>query len=197
MKLTKTVAVPLVGVLLVIGAGAVLATTAMGPSSGAVPVQPAAESPSPAPTAGTKAKLDVQDTALTDALDKLVAKGTINVAQKQAVLDAVAAERIARQQARQAVRQKAMADWQQLRGFLADGVITKDEFDKLPADSPLRTMTTLMADGKITLDELKAAGRGLFGAGLGKGWMKHGMGGMGKWGDGADATPAPTTGSGG
>ena len=72
----------------------------------------------------------------------------------------------------------AKADRQQLKDFLADGVITQDEFDKLPADSPLRKMTGLMDDGKITTDELKALGRGFMkGKGNGgHGWLREGQG---------------------
>jgi polyhydroxyalkanoate synthesis regulator phasin len=119
------------------------------------------------------------DTVLSDVLDDLVTKGTITAAQKSAIVDAVAAERAvrreARQEARKATREQAKANRQQLKGFLADGVITKDEFDKLPADSSLRKMTGLMDDGKITTDELKALGRGFMnGKGNGQGWLWKG-----------------------
>ncbi len=101
---------------------------------------------------------------LSDVLDDLVTKGTITATQKTAILDAVKAERTvrreARQEARKAAREQAKANRQQLKGFLADGVITQEEFDKLPADSRLRKVTGLMDDGKITTDELKALGRG-------------------------------------
>ena len=75
-------------------------------------------------------------------------------------------------------------------GFLADGVITQQEFNQLPADSPLRKLTTLMDDGKITSDELRELGRGLF---LGNG---HGRGNaFGHFFKGdkpnPDATPTP------
>ena len=116
------------------------------------------------------------DTVLSDVLDDLVTKGTITTAQKTAILDAVKAERAvrreARQEARKAAREEMKANRQQLKGFLADGVITKEEFDKLPADSLLRKVTGLMDDGKITKDELKALGRGFMGGkGNGNGWF--------------------------
>ena len=64
------------------------------------------------------------------------------------------------------------ANRQQLKGFLADGVITREEFDRLPADSLLRKVTGLMDDGQITRDELKSLGRGLMGGkGRGNGWF--------------------------
>jgi len=187
MKIGKTAVIPLVGALLLVGTGAVVAATSNDPAGSTVTVPVAAPTATPAP--GTTTRPVRTDTALDDALDSLVTKGTITAAQKQAVLDAVAAERTTRMQERQANRQ-------QMRDFMADGVITKDEFDKLPADSPLRQMTTLMDDGKITLDELQALGRGFKGGG-GHGGMGGGMGGgMRGWGDPA-ATPAPTSGTSG
>ena len=181
MKLSRTtVVVPLAGLLLIGAAGAVAATS--GEPSAAAPVVVAAPSATPAPSAGTTVTPEKTDTVLTDVLDELVTKGTITAAQKTAIVDAVSAERTARREARQAARQ-------QIKDFLADGVITQEEFNTLPADSPLRTATTLMDDGKITTDELKSLGRGLLGGGRGG----HGMG---RSDDGTTATPSasPTTG---
>ena len=81
-----------------------------------------------------------------------------------------------------------------MQEFWADGVITKEEFDKLPADSPLRTMTGLMDDGKITTDELRGL-RKMVGGGRGG----HGMwGGKGQGnGNGPVASPAPSAGTSG
>jgi hypothetical protein len=194
----STLVIPLAAVLLVGAAGAVMATS-VGPGAPAPAAQqPAAASPSAAPSPGAKTTTPTfEDTALADALDSLVSKGTITAAQKQAVLDAVAAERATRKAARVAAREQAKADRQQLRDFLSDGVITKEEFAKLPADSPLRKATTLMDDGQITTDELKGLGLGFGrmggkGGGMG-GWFgsKHRMGG---W---PDASPAPTAGTSG
>jgi polyhydroxyalkanoate synthesis regulator phasin len=184
MKLSRTtIVVPLAGLLLVGAAGAVAATS--GDPAPTAPAVVAAPSATPAPSAGTTVKPEKADTVLTDVLDDLVTKGTITAAQKTAITDAVSAERTARREARQAARQ-------QIRDLLEDGVITQEEFDTLPADSPLRTVTTLMDDGKITTDELRSIGRGLLGGGRG-----HGPGhGGGKADDGATATPSasPTTG---
>ncbi len=200
MKLSKTtLVIPLAAALLVGAAGAVMATTA---TPAAPEVQAlAAATPTPSPSPGTTVKPAVKDDLLTGVLDDLVTKGTINSGQKTAILNALAAERTARQEARKAARDKAKADLQQIKGFLSDGVITKEEFDKLPADSALRKVTTLMDDDKITTDELKSIWRGL---GIGKdngnvfGGKGHGFFGGGKGngnGNGAapSASPAPTS----
>ena len=197
MNLNKTtLVVPLVAVLLIVAAGAVFATS--GDPSAPLVAAPAAATPSPTPVPSDGRKGVQTDDVLTGVLDDLVTKGTITDAQRKAIVDGVATERTARQDARKAAREQAMADWKQLKDFLSDGVITKAEFDKLPATSPLRKLTTLMDDGKITTDELKTLGMGWFGGGMGG----HGMGGMfgGKgghgWGNGAkpDASASPTTG---
>jgi polyhydroxyalkanoate synthesis regulator phasin len=170
MKLSRsTIVLSLSGLLLVAGASVVLATSGPGPAATETAVVPAAESASPSAATGTRPK--AQDTVLTGVLDDLVAKGTITESQKQAVLDGVSAERTARQEARKAAREAAKAERQQIRAFFADGVLTQEEFDQLPADSRLRQLTDLMADGQITTEELKALGR-TFGI-----WR----GGHGKW----------------
>jgi polyhydroxyalkanoate synthesis regulator phasin len=175
MKLnTTTIGIPLAIVLLVGAAGVVMATS----GSPAAPAEqvPAAASPTPGPSSDTTVKPPKADPVLSDVLDELVAKGTITAAQKTAILDAVKAERSVRREARQetrkAAKEQAKANRQQLKGFLTDGVITREEFDKLPADSPLRKMTGLMDDGKITTEELKALGREFMGGkGQGHGWF--------------------------
>ncbi len=192
MKLTSTLVIPVAGLLVALGAGAVLAANGVPSAGAAAPIVPAAASPSPAPSAGT-VEPRLKDPLLTDVLDGLVTKGTITEAQKTAILDALAAERTARATE---LRQRA----QQLRDFLSDGQITQDELDQLPADSPLRTLTSLMDDGKITVDELRSIGRG----------MLRGLGGFGKPGRAfgrdlgpfgpkvlPDASPSPSAGTSG
>ena len=193
MKPTQTTFVLLLAAALLVGAtGAVLATSG-GPSA-PVALVPAAATPTPAPSlpAGPKDRAMARDDVLTEVLDDLVAKGTITEAQQKAVLDGVTTERAARQAARKANREQAKADRKQLKDFLADGVITKEEFAKLPADSPLRTLTTLMEDGRITTDELKVLGRGFMG-GKGQG---HGGGWFGR-DKTPDASPSPSAGTSG
>ena len=178
MKHSNTLVIPLAGLLLVGVAGAALATSGTAPAGDTGAVIPAAETATPAPPAGTTVRPD-KDGAISDVLDKLVAKGTITTAQKTAILDALEAERTARQAERKAERDALKADRDKLKGFLSDGVITKAELDQLSAANPLRQLTTLMEDGKITLDELKSVGRGFgkgFGMGGGRGWMHDNKG---------------------
>jgi len=173
VKLSKTLVVPLAGLLLVVAAGVVLATSGAAPAADPGTVIAAAATASPAPAAGTKPAKPPKDTALTEVLDDLVTKGTITSAQKTAILDALAVERTARQAERQAAKAERKALQEKVKGFLSDGVITQAELDQLPADHPLRKLTTLMDDGKITLDELKSLGRGGMkdmGIGGGRGW---------------------------
>jgi hypothetical protein len=183
-----TLVLPLAGMLVVAGAGAVLATSGDAGSGSNAIVIPAAESPSPDASSGTVAPDPTpdkpRDTALTDVLDDLVANGTITESQKTAILDGLAAERTARREAAQAQRQ-------QLKEFLADGQITQDELDQLPEDSPLRQLTGVMDDGKITTDELRGLGRGFgFGNGHGHG---HGFGKLvPKDGAAPDVSPSPS-----
>jgi polyhydroxyalkanoate synthesis regulator phasin len=160
VKLSKTLVVPLAGLLVVVAAGAVLATSGAAPVADPGIVIAAAATASPVPAAGTKPVKPPKDTALTEVLDDLVTKGTITAAQKTAILNALAVERTARQAERQAARAERKAIREKVKGFLSDGAITQAELDQLPADHPLRKLTTLMDDGKITLDELKSLGRG-------------------------------------
>jgi hypothetical protein len=212
----STVVVPLVIVLLVGAAGAVLATS--GPSTPAATDGSAAATDTPAPTDAAAASnapgkgqghgpsaagpfafgaAPFDDTALQAALDKLVAAGTITSAQEQAILGAVKTERQNRLLQLQAQRQALQAQRAQLKQFLADGVITQDELNQLPADSPLRKLSGLMTDGKITVDQLRQLGQDLFPGFLGGG-RGHGFGffGPGKGGPkpSASASPSPTTG---
>jgi len=215
----STVVVPLAIVLLVIAAGAVLATTGgpLAPGGNGAPAEatatpgatsapaptasPGVTGPSTGPAAGPFKGLfngltADADTALKTALDKLVASGTITASQETVILDAVKAERQARVADLKAQRKALQAQRDQIRGFLSDGVITQDELNQLPANSPLRQLTSLMADGKITLDELRQLGRGLFLPGVvgrGPGFFGKGPGPHTGAPD-ATASPAPTTG---
>jgi polyhydroxyalkanoate synthesis regulator phasin len=188
MKLsrTTTLMIPLAGLLLVGAAGAVLATSS---DPGAPAVVPAAATPTPAPTSSARTPSIKVDGVLSQVLDDLVAKGTITADQKKAILDGVTTKREALRAERKAAQAQRKADRQQLRDFLSDGVITKDEFDKLPADSALRKASGLMDDGKVTLDELRELGRDLFGGRGGKGFF----GGKG-WNKGAAPSASPSTG---
>ena len=182
MKLSKTLVLPFAALLVVGAAGAVLATGNPAPA-GRDTVIPAANA-TPTPAASTAPAPVAKDNLMSDVLDGLVTKGTITAAQKTAILDALTTERTARRTLKQQERQ-------QLKDFLSDGVITQDELNQLPADSPIRKLTGILDDGKITVDELRGLRRGLFG-----GHAPGRPGGGGLFG-GPKATPAPSTGTSG
>ena len=147
MKLSKAIVLPIASAVLVVaGAGAVLASTVPGSSAAAGAIVPAAASSSPAPAASSKPVAPY----LTSVLDGLVTKGTITAAQEQAIVDAWVAKRGDR-----------AAERKQLRTVLADGVLTADELAQLPADSPLQALKPLMTNGQITVDQLRQLGRGI------------------------------------
>ena len=197
MKLTKTFVIPVAGLLVVLGAGAVLASTGTSPAAGGSAVVPAAESPSPG--ASGAPKREFQDPALTSVLSDLVAKGTITAAQQQAILDGLKAERAQRLADAKARMEALRAQAEKIKGFLSDGQITQAELDQLPADSPLRKLTNLMDDGKITTDELQSIGRAGSSATAASAASVavDGFGGFGHDGAKPDASPSPSTGTGG
>ena len=175
----KTLVLPIAGLLAIGVAGAALAQSGGAGTPGTTdPVAPAAEQPGP----DADARPDLKDTILSDVLDELVAKGTITRAQADAVVSALDTKRTELRTAREQARE-------QLRTFWADGVLTQDEIDQLPEDSAFRNLTTLLDDGKITVDELRGLGRG-FGKGFGGRGFGHGFG----FGPGPDAPEAaPST----
>jgi hypothetical protein len=172
MKLSKTIVLPLAAAaLVVVGTGAVLATTAPSSPSATEAVVGAAPSATPAPGASSAPVAPY----LRSMLDPLVTKGTITGAQEQAIVDAWVAKRSASQ-----------AERKQLRAFLSDGVLTADELAQLPADSPLQQLKPLMKNGQLTVADLRSLGRGILrelrvgGAGrngLGVGGAMGGLGG--------------------
>lgn len=188
----RTLVLAIAGLLTVGAAGVALAQSA--PAGNATTVVPAAESASP--SASDAPVLKHSDTVLSDVLDELVDKGTIDESQKTAILDALTAKRTALIEERQALREQLQELW-------ADGQITEDELAQLPEDSALRQLPDLLDDGKITLDELRGLGRGF---GFGFGGRAGGHGGMfgdgfrgpgGMWGapDGTAPEASPTTSS--
>lgn len=105
--------------------------------------------------------------ALTDVLDALVADGTITQAQADAITGGLETRRTELQAAREAARA-------QMQAFLEDGVITAEELAQLPEDHPLRSLGSILDDGQITQDELRALRGPGFG---GRGHGGHGFGG--------------------
>src|SRR5262249_28879645 len=200
VKLTTSLVIPVAALLVAVGAGAVLASTGSSPStSGSAGVVPAADQPSASPAAAPTAspppgapRRAFQDPLLTQVLDDLVAKGTITADQRQAILDGL-------QSARQAKIDEARQRAEQLRQFLADGQITQDELNQLPADSPLRQLSNLMADGTIPVDELRSIGRGFLRGVDGVGRLRPFVRGFGPLGPKAapSASPSPSAGTGG
>ena len=175
MKFTKAIVLPVASALLVVvGAGAVFAATSpVAPADNAPPAAEASTAPAPATSSAPVAPY------LKSVLDPLVAGGTITSAQEQAIIDAWAAK-----------RDELKAVRQQLRAFLADGVLTADELAQLPADSPLQQLKPLMTNGQITVAQMRALGRGII--------RELRMGGVlnGALSGGA-TTPAPSPSSGG
>ena len=116
-------------------------------------------------------------------LDDLVANGTITESQKTAILDGLD------RRAHRAPGEAAQAQRQQLKEFLADGVITQEELDQLPADSPLRQLTGswTTARSRPTSCAASVAASG-FGGGRGHGFGKL----FPKDGTAPDASPAPS-----
>jgi polyhydroxyalkanoate synthesis regulator phasin len=188
---------PIAGFLLIAGATVAMAApslidAAKGTIVGADP------SPSPGTTTTGPEQVHPGQDLLNKVLADLVTKGTITQAQSDAITQGMQDE-IAQRQADMQARRTL------IESMVADGVITQDEINQLPADDPLRVAFDSIAnDGQITLDQL----RGLGGPGFGHGFMMgpggpgfgHGgrMHGPGMWrgpddGSNPGASPSPST----
>jgi len=158
---------PLAGFLLIAGAAvATAAPSVVGRLQGVI--TQAAASPDPSANPGTAPVLRAdKDGLLSEVLTDLVANNTITQAQADAITRALTDKMDAKRAEMDALRQQ----WE---SFVADGVITQDEIDQLPADSPFRGVWDSIAqDGQVTLDQLRQFGP-LGGHGPG-----HGPGGFG------------------
>lgn len=179
MKLTKAIVLPLASAALVVaGAGAVLASTSPA-ASPAGAVSPAAATSTPSPAASSAPVAPV----LKSVLDPLVAKGTINADQEQAIISAWVAK-----------RDELKAERAELRKFLSDGVLTADELAQLPADSPLQQLKPLMTNGQITVADIRALGRGILRQLNMGGAGGNGQGGLRGLLNGAAPSASPATG---
>jgi polyhydroxyalkanoate synthesis regulator phasin len=148
----KTLVLPLAASALILaGTGAVLATA--GPIVPTQVVAPAAD-PTATPASGAARTPAQAAPFLAKVLDGLVAKGTITAAQEQSILTAWISQR-------KAAAQQQRAERQQLRAFLADGVLTEAELAQLPANSPLQALKPLMKNGQLTVADLRALGQGI------------------------------------
>jgi polyhydroxyalkanoate synthesis regulator phasin len=206
---------PVAGFLLV--AGAAIAAAAAAPTL--APAAANLNAASPAPTAAASpATNDNQPwgpgfghmefdgagtNLLNQVLSDLVKAGTITQAQSDAITGALQTAITDQQTQAEQQRQQMQQQWTQIQGFLQDGVITQDEVNQLPADSPFRQVFDSIAqDGKVTLQQLQQLG----GFGMGPGMMNHGrgfgpgMGPMGPWSGNPNnpnpqSTPSMGTGS--
>jgi polyhydroxyalkanoate synthesis regulator phasin len=164
---------PVAGFLLIAGAAVATAAPtvldrAQAALQGATPTDPAS---TPAPTdpsattapnqpghgpLGFMGMKGTGDDVLNKVLSELVANGTITQAQADAITQGVKDEVANRQATLEQLRQQWQDTAAKLKTFLQDGVITQDEIDTLPADSPLRiAFDSIAQNGQVTLDQLK------------------------------------------
>jgi parvulin-like peptidyl-prolyl isomerase len=179
---------PIAGFLLIAGATVAMAApslldAAKGTVVGADP------SPMP-PTTITNGYGHPGQDVLATVLADLVTKGTITQAQSDAITQGLQDE-ITQQQADMQARRTL------IESMVADGVITQDEINQLPADDPLRVAFDSIAEnGQITLDQLRGLGGPGFGHGFPMGQDGRGgpMHGPGMWGpdDGPNPSASPS-----
>jgi hypothetical protein len=171
---------PIAGFLLIAGAAAATAAPTLLDAAKGV-VAAASPAPSGAPSTGPTTDgphFGFADDLLNSVLSDLVSKGTITQAQSDAITQGIQDEITQRESDAQARRTL-------IEGFIADGVITQDEINQLPADDPLRVAFDSIAnDGQISLDQLRNLGPfgGPGGPGGPRGRADHG--GFFVWGSG-------------
>lgn len=111
-----------------------------------------------------------------EVLADLVSQGVITQEQSDAIVEAMTAKADEYRAEMEAQREQLRQNWEQIQGFMEDGVITQDEVDQLPEDSRFRQMFNSIAeDGQLNVDELEGLGPG-FGPGFGHGRGHHGPG---------------------
>ena len=134
----------------VLVAGAFVASSV---TSGPADAQTATESQAEEPAIGQR------EEALDEVLSGLVANGTINQSQADAVKDALQAKGEELRAEREARREERRADRELIRGFLDDDVISADELAQLGDDHPFNDpdgrFADAAADGEITKAELQ------------------------------------------
>ena len=96
---------------------------------------------------------------LEEVLADLVDEGVITQEQSDAIVAALETKAEERRAEAEARREELRQTWEQIQGFLEDGVITQDEINQLPEDSPLRdAFNSIAEDGQITVEQLRELG---------------------------------------
>jgi len=188
---------PIAGFLLI--AGAAIAVAAAAPS--VVPTQGNFDASSPVPGASSAPNSNGGPAGgffghmfasgpgadlLNQVLSDLVKAGTISQAQSDAITSALQKAVTDKQAQLQQQRQELMQEWTQIQGFLKEGVITQDEVNQLPADSPFRqAFNSIAQNGQITTQQLMQLMQtfGFGGPGM-HGWFGPGPAMRGPWGPG-------------
>ena len=117
---------------------------------------------------------------LDEVLTELVADGVITHEQSDAITEALTTRAEDRRAEFEAERERLRAMWEQIRGFLEDGVISSDEITQLPEDNPFSAIEGILEDGQVTVEELQSLRPfGGFREGPGFGRGGHGRGGHG------------------
>ena len=115
---------------------------------------------------------------LGEVLADLVGQGVITQDQSDAIAAALESALDERRAEAEARLEEMRRTWEQVQGFMEDGVITQEEVDTLPSDNPLRdAFDSIAENGQVTLEQL-----GQLGPGFGPGPGGPGFGGPGRGG---------------
>ena len=137
---------PVAGFLLIAGAAAASAAPDVVRQAQSIVDEVATDDPG---EPATELGLKFRDGLLEQVLDELVSAGTLTQEQADAIVGAIE-DKI---DARRAEAERLRELWQ---GFIEDGVISQDEIDQLPGDSPLReAWNSIAEDGQVTLEQLR------------------------------------------
>ena len=173
----RLVWLPVAGFLLV--AGAAVAAAAPGTAERAAGLlaeyQQAGDADADQPSPAHPFLLGEASSLLDEVLVELVDSGVLTQEQADAVTSALKAKADERRAEFEAERERLRQMWEQVRSFLADGVITADEIDQLPEDNPFSNLEQIMADGQITVEEIESIGPfgGMFRDGMRDGPAVH------------------------
>lgn len=95
---------------------------------------------------------------LEDVLADLVGDGVITQEQSDAIVSAVDTRVEERREEIAAERERMREMWLQIRSFLEDGVISAEEIAQLPDGNPFDRVSDILADGQVTLEEIRSLG---------------------------------------